>query len=147
MENLHFQNLVRVYQNAEIHKGPFAGSDLEIEPGKALVRYEAKKCWQHGGGGIHGAIYFKLLDEAAYFAAQSLEKEWFLLTAHFQIQFLRSNSGGILRAEGNLKNKSRHLFIAEARLFLEQGKELGFGIGNFMKSDIRLAEMDTYRKE
>ena len=43
----------------------------------------------HAAGAAHGTIYFKMLDDAAFYAANTLVTDRFLLTTSFNLQFLR----------------------------------------------------------
>jgi len=44
-----------------------------------------------------------------------------------------------------VKFLSKDLFVAEASLFNSEGKEIGFGTGNFAKSKIVLSEEIGYK--
>jgi acyl-coenzyme A thioesterase PaaI-like protein len=46
------------------------------------------------GGAAHGTIYFKMLDDAAFYAANTLVTDRFLLTTSFNLLFSRPVRGG-----------------------------------------------------
>lgn len=146
MEDLavHYQKLAHLYKSANIQTAFFPEVQIKIEAGNCEIKLPVKPEWFHGGGGLHGAIVFKLLDEAAFFAAQSVEKDFFLQTASFDIHFVRPVSEGMLLAKGMLRMNGKTSLIAEAKLLSDKGKEIAFGTGHFARSKIRLSEMSRY---
>ena len=84
--------------------------------------------------------YFKLLDDACFFAVQSLVEDVFVLTTSFNINLIRPVNQGLIKAVGKLKYASKEIFVAEANLYNSEGKEIGFGTGNFTRSKIVLSE-------
>ena len=53
---------------------------------------EKRHC--HTAGSLHGSGYFKLLDDAAFFAAQGQEEEKFIFTVSFNTYMVRAVSPG-----------------------------------------------------
>lgn len=140
----HRNGLIAQYSGADVNRISFPGSRLSFNGFDAEITFQADDCWLHGGGKIHGAVLFKYLDEAAYFAAQVRETRFFLVTAQFQIHFLRPLDTGLLRAEGRLRQKGTQAYVAEARLFDGKGREAAFGTGTFLKSHTALSSIETY---
>jgi hypothetical protein len=81
---------------------------------------------------------FRALDDAAFFAANSLVNDAFVLTVSFSIHFVRPVSTGVLHARGRVVHGGRRLFTAESHLFDDSGTLLGQGTGVFTKSAIAL---------
>jgi len=100
----------------------------------------------HAAGALNGGLYFKMLDDAAFFAANSLVRETFVLTSNFTIHLFRSISGGITCSVESLAFSKRSSFVAEARLYLEDGKEAAMGSGTFVKGATPLATIPGYEK-
>ena len=69
----------------------------------------------------------------------------FILTSSFQLNLVRPVSSGTLKAVGTLRTRSRQLFVAEATLYNERGKEVAFGTGQFMKTNQPLESLKGYR--
>ena len=90
------------------------------------------------GGAAHGSVYFKALDDATFFAANSLIPDVFVLTASFNIQFLRPIASGTMIAKARAVHRTRRLVLSEGVLEDERGRQLGRGSGLFMPSTIRL---------
>jgi uncharacterized protein (TIGR00369 family) len=136
----HFSQLEKMYLNAPLHQF-YDSLQVKISDGSAEITLVVDKKYFHAAGATHGSVLFKLLDDAAFFAAQSLEQEYFLLTSTFNTQFLRPVTSGKIIAKGKVKAASKNLIVAEATISNEQGKEIAFGTGNFLKSGIMLKNL------
>ena len=84
---------------------------------------------------MHGSHYFKVLDDAAFFAAASLSLDSFVLTASFNMYFERPVSTGTLIGTGNVVQESQRRFLAESCLVDDRGRELARGSGTFMRAN------------
>ncbi len=111
----------------------------------ARIRFDLDERYNHAAGAIHGTSYFKMLDDAAFYAANSLVSDRFLLTTGFNLLFTRPMTGGTVTAEGRWVSGQRRVFVAEARLIDAEGEEAARGTGTFMKSRIPLSSLDGYR--
>lgn len=139
----HYRALERLYATAPInHK--FA-SALHI-PGAGLSRLSFTITPQdyHAAGAAHGTIYFKMLDDAAFYAANTLATDRFLLTTSFNLHFTKPVRAGTVTAEGRWVSGRRRVFVAEARLVDDEGDEIGRGTGTFMRSRIALSSLPGY---
>lgn len=117
---------------------------ISISEGESAVAMTIDERFFHAAGAIHGAVYFKVLDDAAFFAANSLEQEVFLLTTAFTTYLTRPVSEGVLRAEGRVVNRNRSQIIAEAVAYDGQDREVARGNGIFVRSKKRLLDMQVY---
>lgn len=86
-----------------------------------------------------------MLDDAAFYAANSLVSDRFLLTTAFNLLFTRPIVEGPVVAEGRWVSGHRRVFVAEARLIGPDGEEAARGTGTFMRSRIALSSLDGYR--
>ncbi len=140
----HFRALEGLYAAAPINR--LFDSSLEIaEPGVARIRFAVDERYYHAGGAAHGTSYFKMLDDAAFYAANSLVTDRFLLTTGFNLLFTRPLTAGPVAAEGRWVSGKRRVFIAEAKLVDADGEEVARGTGTFMRSRIALAGLPGYR--
>lgn len=80
---------------------------MEISEGKAIIEIELSSKFHYSAGAVHGSVYFKLLDDAAFFAAQSLETEVFVLTTAFTTYLTRPVTSGRLKAVGRVVNQNK----------------------------------------
>ena len=121
-------------------------SRLTIEhEGRARIEFEVDQRVHHAAGAAHGTIYFKMLDDAAFYAANSLVTDRFLLTTAFNLHFTAPIRSGPVVAEGRWVSGRRRVFVAEARLVDGEGEEIGRGTGTFMRSKIALSSLAGYR--
>ncbi|MDE3155958.1 MAG: PaaI family thioesterase [Acidobacteriota bacterium] len=118
---------------------------MTIGHGTAELRIPVRPEFFHAAGAVHGSYYFKALDDAAFFAANSLVEDVFLLTASFTTQLLRPVAGGTLVARGSVVRAGRALIFADAVLADEAGVELAHGTGVFARSAVKLEERIGYR--
>ncbi len=87
---------------------------------------------------MHGALYFKALDDATFFAANSLDTEFFVLTAHFQIDLLRPVQDGTVHAVAKVTEQSGRRLEAVGESFDSAGHLVGRGVGSFARSKLEL---------
>ena len=139
----HFRRLTNMYRSAPINKDYHPV--LEIESGKAIVILTMHEGLHHAAGAVHGAIYFKAMDDAAFFAASSVEEENFLVTVSFTTYLTRPISSGKMIATGTVVHRSRRLILAEAVVTDEAGRQIARGNGSFMKSRQALSPEIGYR--
>jgi len=140
----HFERLVRMYDAAPIHNF-YEGIKLSVEENKARIDLEMKDDrYFHAGMSTHGSVYFKLLDDAAYFACQSMILDNFIVTTAFNTQLLRPILGGKIYAEGVMDFESAQMFSATSKLYDEKGRLCGTGHGQFLKSKVALDAVKGY---
>jgi len=132
----HFRKLERAYASAPINR--FFQPKLQVGDGVAEIRLEIRPEFLHAAGAAHGSVYFKALDDATFFAANSLIADVFVLTASFNIQFLRPIASGSMIASARAVHRSRRVVLAEGVLEDERGRQLARGSGFFMPSEIKL---------
>jgi uncharacterized protein (TIGR00369 family) len=119
-----------------LHKGePELGAILLICMEKGIVQ----------SGALHGTAYFKMLDDAAFYAVNSMVTDRFILTTAFNILFTRPLKAGPVIAEGRWISGRKRVFVADARLIDADGDEAARGTGTFMRSRIALSALPGYR--
>jgi uncharacterized protein (TIGR00369 family) len=138
----HFKRLERMYLAApfnEIYRPTIA-----IRRGEAEISFEVGPHLHHAGRAVHGANYFKAMDDAAFFAVNSLVDDVFVLTVSFTVYLLRPISEGAMVARGTVVSESRSLWIAESVVEDGEGRALGRGSGTFMRSRTPLVDAMGY---
>jgi len=139
----HFRALERLYSSAPVNT--LFDSDLKIEEeGKARLIFNVTETSYHAAGAAHGTIYFKMLDDAAFYAANTMVSDRFLLTTSFNLHFTKPVTEGKVVAEGKWVSGRRRVLVAESRLIDAEGDEIGRGTGTFMRSHIPLAGLPGY---
>jgi uncharacterized protein (TIGR00369 family) len=140
---LHWRALVRLYRSAPVNA--LFHSSLEIlGEGRTRIVFEVDEACFHAAGAAHGTIYFKMLDDAAFYAANTLITDRFLLTTAFNLHFSKPIRAGRIVAEGLWISGRRRVLVAESRLIDGDGDEVGRGTGTFMRSRIALSSLPGY---
>ena len=142
---LHWRALEGLYASAPINA--LFASHLTIErEGVARIDFTVDEKVYHAAGAAHGTIYFKMLDDAAFYAANTLVTDRFLLTTSFNLHFVRPVRSGPVRAEGRWVSGRKRVLVAEARLIDGEDEEIGRGTGTFMRSRIALSGLEGYAR-
>lgn len=139
----HYRALERLYASAPVN-AKFASSLHIPGDGHSQLTFTITPEDYHAAGAAHGTIYFKMLDDAAFYAANSLVTDRFLLTTSFNLFFSKPVRAGKVTAEGHWVSGRRRVFVAEARLVDEEGDEIGRGTGTFMRSRMALSSLPGY---
>ncbi|WP_265569565.1 PaaI family thioesterase [Sphingomicrobium nitratireducens] len=140
----HCRALEALYASAPINER--FDSRIELpEPGLARIRFQVEERHFHAAGAAHGTVYFKMLDDAAFYAANGLVTDRFLLTTAFNLLFTRPMKAGEAVAEGRWVSGRRRVLVAEARILDSSGEETARGTGTFMRSHIALSGLPGYR--
>jgi uncharacterized protein (TIGR00369 family) len=143
MQKQHFKKLENMY-----HAAPFQElikSKLKISEGEAELEMVIDPILHHAANAIHGFVYFKMMDDVAIFAANSMEKEFFLLTSSFNLYFLRPVQSGKIRGVGKVVRRTKSQYIAEAVIYNDENKEIGRGSGAFAVSRKPFADVPGYK--
>ena len=145
-QTAHFRSLERLYAAAPINQ--LFESRLAIEEaGAATICFALDESHFHAAGAVHGTSYFKMLDDAAFYAANSLVSDRFLLTTAFNLLFTAPLRSGEVTAHGRWISGRRRVLVADARLVDADGEEVARGTGTFMRSRIPLAGLPGYAPE
>ena len=139
----HYRKLERMYLDAPTNE--YFAPSLNVEEGAAEVRINVRPDFHHAGGAMHGSVYFKALDDATFFAANSLETEVFVLTARFELELLRPVASGQIRAVAKVTGDDGHRIEATGELFDSEDRLVGRGKGFFARSKMALRDVELYR--
>jgi uncharacterized protein (TIGR00369 family) len=138
MKEEHYRKLEKYYLEAPCNQ--LLSPIIIVGEGEAEISFDTQPSMFHGAGAVHGSYYFKALDDASYFAANSLVFDVFVLTASFSVDFFRPISKGVLRAQGRIRKLGSTLIFAESVLFDQNGTEIAMGHGSFARSRAPLPE-------
>jgi uncharacterized protein (TIGR00369 family) len=143
MTEAHYRKLETMYHFAPHNK--FYNPIITISHARADLKIPVQDKFHHTAGAVHGAVYFKALDDTAFFAVNSLVEDVFVLTVSFNIYLTHPISSGEMKASGEVVFSSNNLFIAESILVDSEGRELSRGSGSFVKSRIKLTPEIGYK--
>jgi len=144
-EAAHLRALEALYESAPVNR--LFESRLTLpDAGRSEIRFTVSPETYHAAGAAHGTLYFKMLDDAAFYAANGMVSDRFLLTTAFNLHFTKPMRDGLALAEGRWISGKRRVFVAEARIVDSAGDECARGTGTFMRSHIALSGLDGYRR-
>jgi len=133
----HHRKLERMYLAAPINRLIFEPT-ITIAEGDATIAIDVGEKYFHAASAVHGSVYFKMLDDACFFAVASVVTDVFVLTTSFTTYFTRPITSGRITSRGKVVHGGKNVLLAEAEVFAEDGKSIGRGNGAFMKSTIAL---------
>ncbi|MDP9086942.1 MAG: PaaI family thioesterase [Pseudomonadota bacterium] len=142
-EEAHFRALERLYASAPINR-LFESQLSLVSAGVSRIDFVVAEGAFHAAGAAHGTLYFKMLDDASFYAANSLVSDRFLLTTAFNLHFTKPLIEGPAIAEGRWISGRRRVFVAEARILDSTGEECARGTGTFLRSHIALSGLSGY---
>jgi uncharacterized protein (TIGR00369 family) len=140
---LHWRALEGLYASAPVN-ALFESALHIVGDGQSRITFAIEPSCYHAAGAAHGTIYFKMLDDAAFYAANTLVTDRFLLTTSFNLHFTKPVRHGEVVAEGRWISGRRRVLVAESRLIDAEGEEIGRGTGTFMRSRIPLSGLEGY---
>ena len=143
-EDKHYRALEHMYLAAPINE--IFQPRITVSMEKAEIEIEVKESFFHAAGAVHGAVYFKMMDDAAFFAASSIEPDYFILTASFKTNFSKPISSGRMRSIGRVINIGQRHITAESVVYDGDGLEIGKGSGVFVRGKRPLVKVSAYRE-
>jgi len=138
----HYRKLERMYARAPINA--FYSPTLRVSEGTAEITIEVGEHLFHAAHAMHGSVYFKMLDDAAWFASNSLVEDVFVLTTTFEVALLRPVASGQIRAVGRVTAEDERRLYAEAELYDDQGRLIATGKGKFARGPTPLSPEVNY---
>ena len=132
-----------MYLRAPINRLIFEPT-ITIAQGEATIAIDVRQKYFHAANAMHGSVYFKMLDDACFFAVASLVDDVFVLTTSFTTYFTRPIASGRVTSRGKVVHAGKTVLLAEAEIFGEDGKSIGRGNGAFMKSTTPLGPSIGY---
>lgn len=141
----HYCRLEQMYLSAPCNNDFYGETAINISKERAEITCRVLEKYHHSGGSMHGSCYFRMLDDAEYFAVNSIIKDVFVYTVSSNINITRPVSEGIIKSIGEVTFQSRQLYVAQATLYNEENEVIAFGTGNFMKSRFALSDAVGYR--
>ena len=133
----HYRKLERMYHDhAPIND--FFDPELTISEGAATLDLPVSEDLYHPAGAVHGTAYFKALDDAAFFAANSLVEDVFVLTTQMNLYLTRPISEGTMHARGEVLHEDPGQYIAESVIEYDDANQLARATATFVPIEIEL---------
>jgi len=141
----HYRRLQNMHHSAPCNLAYYPDISLKVGEGKAEIVLPVKPQYFHAAKAVHGFVYFKLLDEAAFFAANSLVEDVFVLTTDFHLNLLRPLTAGDMKSVGQVTYHGKNQILAEAVLYNAEGKQAARGSGTFVRGATPLTPEMGYK--
>jgi uncharacterized protein (TIGR00369 family) len=93
--------------------------------------------FDHAGGGIHGAVFATLLDNAGWFTIAPYFENW-ISTIEYKSNLLEPVERESLKAVGEIVRIGNRISLAEMKVWSGSGKLVATGSGTFTTTQIPL---------
>ena len=143
MSNTHYRSLENMYLSAPINT--IFPPTITVSEAEAKITLEVKPEYFNAADAIHGAVYFKLLDDSAVFAASACSEEFVVLTVSFTTNISKPVSSGLVTAIGKVVKTDGKKLYAESIIYDEHGNEVAKGHGLFLPCKMRFKNLDCYQ--
>ena len=141
MNQHHFRKLERMYHALAVSR--LLEVNLTVEAGTAVIEWSGRDGLDRAGG-HEDALCFRMVSDAALFAANSIETKSVLATVDFNVRFLCRDTKRGMFSNGLAVHRTGSLFFAQAELFDGQGRCLAVGSGTLRSTETALASMAGY---
>ncbi len=132
----HYRRLENMYLSAPCNE--YYRPRIRIAERRSTISVDVRPDLFHAAGAVHGCLYFKLLDDSAFFAVNSLVEDVFVLTKSFTNYITRPVSEGVMRGEGEVVNFNNSQFITQSVVYDGEDREIGRASGVFVRSKVLL---------
>ena len=139
----HQKRLQRVYASAPIMRF-YNTSYLGFTEEGTKLTLQVDPKYFHAERAMHGSVYFRMLDDAAYFACAGIEDDKFIVTKNFNVELLRPVSSGKITAIGSVTGSNKKGYQAKSELYDENEQLIATGTGNFVRMDRPWTEVFGY---
>ena len=142
MNKKHFKNIINGYSSAPINQ--IFKPKMKLSLGQCEIKMKISKHFHHSANSLHGSIYFKMLDDAAWGASNTYVEDVFLFTYNFNIYLTKPVTSGLISAKGTVKDQIDGKIKAESILYDSEKKEIARGSGTFMRSRYLLKDTEGF---
>ena len=131
-----FERLEQMYLSDDRNEKDDAG--IRIQEGESEIVIPIDGQHFRSDGSLDNAICFKLLDDAASLAVNSVVRDVLVRAESFTVRYAHRAPAGELAARGRLLDLSEGQYLAESVVVDSEGREVCRGTGAFVKSDTAL---------
>jgi uncharacterized protein (TIGR00369 family) len=136
VSDAHLRRLERVYHAANTNR--LIPAKLTLGAGCAELEMHVGEPHQQAVGGIHGMLYFKAVDEAGFYAANSLVDDVFLTTASANLNLLGPMTEGTMRARADVVHRTRSSLLVEVVVRDGAGAQIARASCTFVRGKVPL---------
>ncbi len=132
----HFERLEKMYLSDDRNERDDAG--IRIQEGESEIVTPIHRQHFRSDGSLDNTICFKLLDDAASLAVNSVVQDVLVRAESFNVRYAHVTPTGELAARGRLLGLSEDQYLAESVVVDSEGREVCRAAGAFVKSDTAL---------
>jgi len=136
INDAHFRHLESLYHAAPSNQ--LTPAEMVIGDGTAVVTMRVEPNYRQAVGGVHGMLIFKLLDETAFYAANSRVTDVFLTTASMNTHFTSPPHGDVVTATARVLQQGRSTVLVEASVYDADETLVAHATGTFVRTRIAL---------
>lgn len=130
-------SLATLYVNHPMHD--HLHLDLTVKKGESTLAMDVHPSCLNLVGTLHGSLYFKLMDDACFFAALSMNHHAFVATATFTIHYFTPVSSGRLTAKASVVEQMNSKYMCECVIVDQDTTKIGYGSGLFVAPKVPLS--------
>ena len=139
----HFEKLTRCGMKAKLSR--FLNQEITIEKaGLARVAIPFHPELTQNANFFHAAVLFEVGDTAGFFAVNSMEETYSVLTVDYHINLTRPVQNEGIYAIGEVITAGKTLYVARSNIYTSSGKLAAAGQGTYMITKILLADLEGY---
>jgi acyl-coenzyme A thioesterase PaaI-like protein len=134
----HCERLERIYLSSACDDDNEAG--VRVQEGESEIVTPLHERHYRSDGTLDNASCFKLLDDAAALAVNSVVRDVLVRTENFNVRYAHVAPAGELVARGRLLGLSEDQYLAESVLVDSEGREVCRGAGAFVRGATALTD-------
>ncbi len=139
----HLEKLENLYLSDAANKEFDPG--VKVFEGEAEIHVPVREKISNIDGTIIGCICYKLMEDAAILAVNSIVNDVQVLASNFNIYLSNSIASRELTARARFMGNSGNQFLVETVVTDANRKEIARGSGAFVKSSLKLSQMTGYK--
>jgi len=142
-QELHLEKLENLYLSDQVNKDLDPG--VKILEGEAEIHIPVREKVSNTDGSIIGCICYKLMEDAAILALNSIVNDVQVTASNFNIYLSNSIASRELTARAKFIGESGNQILVETVVLDDNRSEIARGNGAFNKSSIKLEQLDGYK--
>ena len=142
-QELHLEKLENMYLSDPVNKELNPG--VKILEGETEIHIPVRKKISNDDGSIIGCICYKLMEDAAILAVNSIVDDVQVSASNFNIYLSNSIASRELTARAKFIGRSGDQILVETVVIDDNRSEIARGNGAFVKGSVKLDQLDGYK--
>ena len=142
-QKMHLEKLENMYLSDPVNKEFNPG--VTILEGEAEIHIPVRKKVSNADGSIIGCICYKLMEDAAILAVNSIVNDVQVSASNFNVYLSNTAASRELTARAKFMGNSGNQILVETVVLDDNRNEIARGNGAFIKSSTELNQLDGYK--